>query len=113
MFINHSDGRSFHVKFYSHFVTNDCGSNVRETTCKLAIVDDTKTGRERYNTLAEGTVRQNVTERDSKPQGRKYAFGKAIKAFSKKERVLMWRQYDPFMKLDAKSVREAMAELMG
>ena len=100
MTINHSDGRSFNVRFFSRMVENSVGKIVRETTCKLATVDETKVGRERYNNVAIGTVRQNGKEADSRPQGQKYAFGEAIKAFPKEERVKMWRQYDPTMKIE-------------
>lgn len=112
MFINHSDGRKFHVSFRSHFVENSVGKHVRETTCKMAIIDDVKIGRDRYNTLAHGTVRQNSRDRDSRPEGRKKAFGEALKYFSKMERVLMWHQYDPFMKLDSKCYHIAAEELI-
>lgn len=100
MNVNHSDGRSFNVKFYSRMVKNDVEKVVRETTCKLATVDETKVGKERYNNVAVGTSRQNSKDRDSRPEGRRVAFGNAIKAFSKDERACMWRQYDPAMTLE-------------
>lgn len=95
MFINHSDGRSFNVKFISHFVKNSVEKTVRETTCKLAVVDETKTGKDRYDNIAEGVARQNSKDKDSRAEGKRRAFGNAIKAFSKEERIKMWRQYDP------------------
>lgn len=104
MNIQHSDGRELNVKFYSRFTANSIGKPARQTTCKLATVDDTKTGKERYNNVAVGTVVRNHKDVDSRPQGRKKAFGEAIKAFSKTERIRMWRQYDPSMQLEGEKV---------
>lgn len=93
MFINHSDGRSFNVRFYSYIVVNDIGKNIRQTTCKIATVDETKTGKERYNNVSIGHAYQNSKDKDSRPIGQKRAFGNTIKVFSKEERAKMWKQY--------------------
>ena len=106
--IKHSDGRIFNVNFYSHMVENKVKKIVRETTCKLAIVDESKTGRDKYTDVAVGTVRKRNGEVDSSPIGREYAFGAAIKKWDKAERLKMWRQYNPTMKLEevkAKAVK--------
>jgi hypothetical protein len=100
MFIVDAQNRNLNVKFYSRMVKNDVGKVVRETTCKLATVDNSKSGKERYTNVAVGVSRQNSKDRDSRPEGRRVAFGNAIKAFSKDERASMWRQYDPTMTLE-------------
>jgi len=102
MNIIHEDGRSLNVKFYSHFVKNSVGKMVRQTTCKLATVDETRTGKDKYTNVAEGVATQNSKDVDSRPEGQRIAFGNAIKAFPKAERIKMWRQYDPTMKLEVK-----------
>jgi len=104
MFISHSDGRSFHVKFFSHLVENKVNKTVRETTCKLATVDESKTGKDRYDTVTVGTACQNSKDQDSRPKGQKTAFGKAISIFPKEERIKMWRQFNPDMKLEGATV---------
>lgn len=108
MNVKHSDKREFNVKFYSHMVVNSVGRTVRETTCKLATVDETKVGKERYTNVAVGTVRKNGKEVDSRPKGRDAAFGKAITAFPKEERIKMWRQYNPDMQLTGEVVEDAV-----
>lgn len=100
MDIKHSDERSFNVKFYSRIVANSIGKPSRQTICKLATVDDTKLGKERYTNVAVGTVVRNHKDADSRPEGRDKAFGKAIQAFPKEERIKMWRQYNPTMQLE-------------
>ena len=100
--VMHSDGRSLNVKFYSHFVTNSVNKSVRQTVCKLATVDETKVGKDKYTNVAEGVATQNSKDVDSRPEGQRRAFGNAIKAFPKAERMKMWRQYDPTMKLAVK-----------
>lgn len=110
MFINHSDGRSFNVKFYSRFTENSIGRKARQTTCKLATVDDTKVGKERYNNVAEGSVIRNNKDVDSRSAGRDKAFGEAIKKWDKAERVKMWRQYNPTMQLEEVKVAEVTVD---
>ena len=97
--VKHSDGRSLNVKFNSYFVTNSVGKSVRQTICRLATVDETKTGKDKYTNVAEGVATQNSKDVDSRPLGQRYAFGEAIKAFPKAERARMWRQYDPTMQI--------------
>jgi len=109
MNINHSDGRSFNVKFYSHMVENKVKNIVRETTCKLALVDESKTGKDKYTDVAVGVVRKRNGENDSRPIGRMYAFGAAIKKWDKAERIKMWRQYDPTMKLEEIEAKAVVA----
>jgi hypothetical protein len=107
MFINHSDGRSFKVTFSSHFVKNSVGREVRETTCKFATVDDAKTGRDKYETVATGVARQNSKDRDSRSVGQRVALGRAIQGFPKNERASLWLQYDPNMQIDREAVVSA------
>ncbi len=104
MNIMHSDGRSFNVKFYSRFKENSIGIKDRQTTCKLATVDDTKVGKDKYEDVAVGVVMRNNKDADSKTAGRTKAFGVAIKEFPKAERIKMWRQYDPSMQLEGEKV---------
>jgi hypothetical protein len=103
MFMYHSDGRSFNVSFKSTMVVNSVGKTVRQTTCRFAIVDNTKVGKARYTNVYIGVAMQNSKDADSRPIGQERAFGNAIKQFSKEERAKMWLQYDPTMKLDAHS----------
>ena len=104
MYVMHSDGRSLNVNFYSRFTENSIGKPARQTTCKLATVDDTKVGKERYTNVAVGIVIRNNKDADSRPEGRDKAFGEAIKAFPKEERRKMWRQYSPSMQLEGETV---------
>ena len=104
MFISHPDGRSFKVTFSSHFVENSVGKEVRETTCKIATVDNTKIGRDKYDTVVTGIACQNSKDRDSRATGQRAAFSRAIQGFPKNERAALWRQYDPNMKIDGETV---------
>lgn len=104
MNIRHSDGRFLNVKFYSRFVKNSIGRPARQTTCKLATVDETKVGKDKYDNVAVGTVIRNNKDVDSRPVGRDKAFGEAIKKWDKAERVKMWRQYNPTMQLEGEIV---------
>ena len=110
MFINHSDGRSFNVKFYSNFAANSIGRPARRTTCKLATVDETKVGKDKYTDVSVGFVTRNHKDVDSRTAGRDKAFGEAIKKWDKAERVKMWRQYDPTMQLEEVKVAEVTVD---
>ena len=94
MNISDCDGRELNVRFYSRKVKNSVGKVVRETTCKLAIVDESKTGRERYDNVAVGTALQNSKDRDNKAVGQKKAFANAILSFPKDDRIHLWQQFD-------------------
>jgi hypothetical protein len=84
----------FDIRFRSHFVENAVKKQVRQTTCTIAKVDETKHGKDRFNIVASGIAVQNSKDRDIKVHGQKVALAKAVACFPKEQRNDFWNVFE-------------------
>ena len=93
--VNHS-GMSFDVRFrfiHGEGRYKDC----MQTTCDICVVDETKTGKEKYSPIVSASVRRNHQDAPSRGVGRRMALDKALQSgdylFSKGVRAQFWQWY--------------------
>lgn len=63
------------------------------TKCIVSTIDETKTGRERYEPISSGISVQGPKDAPNKFAGRKYSLTRAIKDMDKKARTEFWRAF--------------------
>jgi len=95
MKVNFQDGRVYDIRFKKEIVKRSKGSTLT-MHCRVSEVDETKTGLEKYNKVAETIARQSPKDKTNKAQGRTLAFTRALDMakFSRKERLVFWHIYE-------------------
>jgi len=71
------------------------GTNVVKTTCSLSLVDETKTGKDRFTPVTSAFVVQDPRDSFSKSDGRRRSLTKLMKSWTndKTERRVVWANY--------------------
>lgn len=91
---------------YDNVQSSFTGVGVVKTTCTLSLVDDTKTGKERFSPIMSASVVQDPRDNFSKSDGRRRSLTKLMKSWTndKNDRKLVWANY--FAQADFRLVSE-------
>jgi hypothetical protein len=90
------NGKDYDVRFSTFYREDEFGriaGPLRDTSCFISSVDDSKRGKEKYKEVSEGIARQSHRDRYNKWSGRKLALSRALSEFQKQDRFTFWQKY--------------------